>query len=284
MRIFVANGKELHLTRHELRRVLQHPRFVGFFTIALLILISLRPYVDVIDLPVPDEAILWAQGVVVFLGLYFGLAVLIGSAGFPVYTLLLIGITTLCITLTGALTLYLLGQKPLSTGTILRLYLFHAAYFTAGEVLFVTFLMPRVLADIRPPEPEEPAPPQAAPAQTTQPPSDFAGLGDLILLGRRFAAADLRLIRAAEHYVEITCADGKPVLLRGRISDVEALLPATLGCRVHRSHWVAASALQQLRRDGDGWVVVLTTGTELPVARSRYPDVAAWAERLRQDA
>ncbi|NJM84282.1 MAG: LytTR family transcriptional regulator [Tabrizicola sp.] len=41
--------------------------------------------------------------------------------------------------------------------------------------------------------------------------------------------------------------------------------------QVHRSHWVAQGAVRAVRRMGDGAVITLGTGQEVPVSRRFIP-------------
>lgn len=71
-----------------------------------------------------------------------------------------------------------------------------------------------------------------------------------------------------DHYVEVTTSKGKTLILM-RLSDaIDACAPCT-GLQIHRSHWVALDQISVTRRIGDAAVVVLKSGVELPVARTR---------------
>ena len=102
----------------------------------------------------------------------------------------------------------------------------------------------------------------------------------LTLFGQRFQKEDIWAIRAVEHYIEVRNRAGECQLLRGRMAEAEAALPADLGLRVHRSHWVSAQALKRLDRKRDRWQVVLQGGDEVPVARARREQTREWASRV----
>jgi DNA-binding LytR/AlgR family response regulator len=105
----------------------------------------------------------------------------------------------------------------------------------------------------------------------------------LRLFGEKFDKAELWAIRADEHYVEIKTKAGEYRLLRGRMSEAEKALPADLGMRVHRSHWVATQALKTLEQGRDRWQLSLHCGTEVPVARGRREQTKEWASRVLGD-
>lgn len=71
------------------------------------------------------------------------------------------------------------------------------------------------------------------------------------------------------------------VTTRGRASVLMRLVDAmreagdVRGLQVHRSHWVALDQVTAARRVGDAAVLTLSTGAEVPVSRSRLPDLRA---------
>lgn len=75
-----------------------------------------------------------------------------------------------------------------------------------------------------------------------------------------------------DHYVEITTRQGVEMLLM-RFQDALDLLGDLDGCRLHRSHWAAASHIVDLRRSGRAHEVILSDGRTLPVSAT-YLDCA----------
>jgi hypothetical protein len=71
-----------------------------------------------------------------------------------------------------------------------------------------------------------------------------------------------------DHYVEIVTTRGRDLVLM-RLSDAIAEAEGVEGLQVHRSHWVALAQVQAARRQGDGAVLTLSDGREVPVARAR---------------
>ncbi len=54
-----------------------------------------------------------------------------------------------------------------------------------------------------------------------------------------------------------------------RLVDAERELQGLPGLRVHRSWWVAESHMTAVKREGNRVLVLLDTGVEVPVSRSR---------------
>ena len=75
-----------------------------------------------------------------------------------------------------------------------------------------------------------------------------------------------------DHYVRVRTAKGEEMVLM-RLSDAIRETGPTPGLQVHRSHWVATSAVTAARRIGDRAVLTLTSGDEIPVSRSNLPQV-----------
>lgn len=93
--------------------------------------------------------------------------------------------------------------------------------------------------------------------------------GDLVELDSILRQYEVLRVSAQDHYLEIVCSDQK-FLLRGRMKDAMAALAMCDGVQVHRSHWVACQHVQQVRRRGRDTRLLLSDGTQVPVARSRH--------------
>jgi len=78
---------------------------------------------------------------------------------------------------------------------------------------------------------------------------------------------ELLYMSMQDHYVEIVTAKGRELVLL-RLADAIIEAGSTNGIQVHRSHWVAFSAISSIKRDGGKAAVVMTDGTELPVSRT----------------
>lgn len=77
-------------------------------------------------------------------------------------------------------------------------------------------------------------------------------------------------IEAQEHYIRIiTTSESRMVLYR--FSDAVREMPSSLGMQVHRSHWIAFSAIEGLMKDGQKLKLKLSNKEIVPVSRSFHP-------------
>lgn len=127
------------------------------------------------------------------------------------------------------------------------------------------------------------AAPATAPAARVEPGAPAAARaatatdGLLRLQGLALPLDQILVASAEEHDIRLA-TPGCTRLLRGRMADVEAQMPAALGMRVHLSHWVARRAVVALRRGAAGWTLALVFGREVPVARARQAAARAWID------
>ncbi len=84
---------------------------------------------------------------------------------------------------------------------------------------------------------------------------------------------DILAITGRDHYVDILTRKGKTSILM-RFSDAMAEAAPTDGAQVHRSHWVAWSAVKAVERSGDRLMLVLPNAMKVPVSRSYRDRVA----------
>ncbi|MFN6978451.1 MAG: LytTR family DNA-binding domain-containing protein, partial [Gemmobacter sp.] len=84
----------------------------------------------------------------------------------------------------------------------------------------------------------------------------------------------LLALSVQDHYVEVVTARGRGLVLM-RLRDAIDETAGVEGVQVHRSHWVALSAVRSARRQGDGAALTLVDGTVVPVSRARMAAVRA---------
>ncbi len=92
---------------------------------------------------------------------------------------------------------------------------------------------------------------------------------------------DLLALEMEDHYVRVHTALGSDLILM-RMRDAVAELAGLDGRQVHRSYWVAASAVAAVERKPDGKLSLrLTNGLLVPVSRTHAPSVraAGWVEK-----
>lgn len=123
---------------------------------------------------------------------------------------------------------------------------------------------------------ERPAPPAGAhhapEGQAVQPPSP----PEPPFLDRLPAAwnRELTALEMEDHYVRAHNGEASTLILM-RLRDAEAELGGVEGLRVHRSWWVARSAVERVVRDGRKVELQLRGGLTAPVARDRLPALRA---------
>ncbi len=75
-----------------------------------------------------------------------------------------------------------------------------------------------------------------------------------------------------DHYVRVRTTKGEDVLLM-RLSDAIRETGDLRGLQVHRSHWVALNHVTAARRKGDGAVLTMRIGPDIPVSRANVPAI-----------
>ncbi|MEQ8507548.1 MAG: LytTR family DNA-binding domain-containing protein [Rhodospirillaceae bacterium] len=78
---------------------------------------------------------------------------------------------------------------------------------------------------------------------------------------------DLIAVEAQEHYLKIYTMLGEDMVMY-RMRDAVSELKDWPGVRVHRSFWVAKSAVQEVEKTGRTFKLTLTNGLQVPVSQS----------------
>ena len=78
---------------------------------------------------------------------------------------------------------------------------------------------------------------------------------------------DLCSVEAQEHYVQVVSTEESRMVLY-RFSDVVRQIPESQGMQVHRSHWVAHSAVETTVMHGQTMKLALKDGRFIPVSRT----------------
>ncbi|MCP5081823.1 MAG: LytTR family transcriptional regulator [Alphaproteobacteria bacterium] len=108
---------------------------------------------------------------------------------------------------------------------------------------------------------QEAAPELAAPARGAKP-------GEKLL--RRLPAekrGTLLYLSMQDHYVEVVTIKGAALILL-RFQEALDELKGYEGLQIHRSHWAAFDAVEELQREGGKLLLKMRDGTSLPVSRS----------------
>ena len=83
---------------------------------------------------------------------------------------------------------------------------------------------------------------------------------------------------AQDHYVEITTENGSH-LQRMSMKSAIGMAKNLDGLQIHRSHWVATSALLSLERSSDRIFAILRDGRKVPVSKSKVAEVQQVLDR-----
>lgn len=128
----------------------------------------------------------------------------------------------------------------------------------------------------RAPEPvAQPVAMPSAPAPAPEPGPAVPGIAISSLHARLDPGFPAILALAAEdHYVRVIAAERSALVLM-TLAEAAALMPEGSGAQVHRSWWVARSAVTGQQRSGRDVQLVLHGGFAAPVSRSRMAELRA---------
>ncbi|WP_322866386.1 LytTR family DNA-binding domain-containing protein [Aquicoccus sp. G2-2] len=84
------------------------------------------------------------------------------------------------------------------------------------------------------------------------------------------ARAPVLRLSSRDHQVEVVTRLGA-VLIRMRLADAIAEMEPVPGYGTHRSHWVAAAAIEGVEQDGNRTFLLLVNGDRVPVGKKYRP-------------
>lgn len=302
MHIIFLNGSEFRGTWPEFTRALLHPLFVALILVMTTLIFVTGPYDHILPEAVIARTLVITSAVAVFLTFTIFCFSRCARANWRAVSILVF-IPANIVTSIWAVTISTLaGGTALGVMGWAQLLTFNFIFFAVGELVFVSFLLPRVALEtgleahpivILSPAARMALTQNATPdemetqieALTVAPDSPEQDEGpepqqQLEILGQPVALDQIWHLKAEEHYVLLGLRDGTSHLLRGRLADAIAQVPVAAGLQVHRSHWVARAALADLDRKRDGWRLRLHNGTDIPVARNRQTEVRSWVEAV----
>ncbi len=278
MRIQFVNGTKLDLTWHEMQRLFWHPTFVALVLVLTAMIILLRPYDYLIRLNPLQLTLFYSNGVCSFMACLVTGVYIAHRRGKTVFSAVVICVSVVLASLWGLTFGVILGADVPRIADFALVIWFNLTFGFLGEVILVTFLLPVILRDIKGAHPTEPFATFVRDTAGSMPFNAHPTPREVEILGHRFVSEHILHVQAEEHYVRIILVGGQSHLIRGRISDACDALIAVNGKRIHRSHWIAASAVMEWRSDRAGHAIVTSLGTMVPVARNRQAEVKAWAE------
>lgn len=277
----------VHLLPGEVRPILQHRFVLALYLAVLLLLVGLDSVGASNQLPVELRAPIYMIGMtatilVVALALQGALRRSRRHGQVSLHLSPVLLIASLCGVLVGERLLAELvtpGQTPMVR--LVLLFSFHYMVCELAVAIFAHGLLPSILGELRglPIRKLVETDPALWQSGATTPAAKAAGTtteaGFLVAGGRSFPLADLLHLQADGNYVHIRTT-GQTVLLPGPLATLVRQIPADLGRQVHRSHWVAASALRGWSAVGREITLQLTNGQTVPVAITRRREVRDW--------
>ncbi|WP_049835008.1 LytTR family DNA-binding domain-containing protein [Octadecabacter temperatus] len=75
-----------------------------------------------------------------------------------------------------------------------------------------------------------------------------------------------------DHYVRIRTTNGEDMVLL-RLADAMREVGDTTGLQVHRSHWIALDQVTAAARKGDGAILSMASGPDIPVSRANISSI-----------
>ncbi|NVO26989.1 LytTR family transcriptional regulator [Donghicola sp. C2-DW-16] len=263
MHTFDALWHEIHLTLREIPLIFTRRESVVFLCLAGLTLIALDPHDFLDHITIIEAAFVWIFAEGIFAVVYF--AILLGIAMLPAKNPQRVYLpipSAAAFAVTTVFTESLIGA--LSNGVYIpKIWpdiIAFAAVAQLFEFLFVRYLLPDVLADIR----------KNAPLPPTQ---SMLTIGD-----HTWSIDDIAAISSNQHYLRVDLCDGTQTTVRARISDVIDTIEPDRGLQPHRSWWVARHAGPALISEGRKRWLTTQHGHKIPVARGRIDEVEKWLD------
>ncbi|MEO0550655.1 MAG: LytTR family transcriptional regulator DNA-binding domain-containing protein [Pseudomonadota bacterium] len=85
----------------------------------------------------------------------------------------------------------------------------------------------------------------------------------------KYRTAELHAISSEDHYLRVYTNLGEALILM-RLADAVRELEGAAGAQVHRSWWIAKASIADEKRQNGRSLLVLKSGTEVPVSRSYH--------------
>lgn len=277
---------KLHVLPGELQRIVLHRHTLSIYLVTLFVLVGLDTNDAARSLPVELRGAIYVCSMVAFMlaamssfTLFSFVAARRGS--FAIHLSPILFFSTVCSVTVGEILLRLI--VPAFNESLTRLILLFVFHYLVAELAATIFnhrLIPQILSELRglPIRTLAESDPALwiADAPAAPPP---APEGFLEAAGFSFPFQMLIHLQADGNYVHLRTTD-RTELLPGPLSDLVRQLPEGLGMQVHRSHWVATTALRDWQASGRDITLRLTSGQTVPVAVTRRREVRDWLTGL----
>lgn len=272
----LLNGETLRFRRYELLRVLLHPYILGLYSGLAVILVVTDPSVAQYT-PLNERLIAYLPGLVAALICFCSVSTLLewrrsrnGRVAVVSTTPIMLMAALVGVSVSQTLARLYVPDHVVSAKLFFILVIFYLVVVEAMVQFTVWLLLPRVLAQLRAQPPAGPPPAGPLPQTKAVPPGALLRVGD-----RSYPMAEILHLEARGNYVVIHLP-GTQAEVPGPFTALVDQMPAALGQRIHRSHWVARSAVQGHHRKGRDMLLDLSNGGTAPVAMPRQPAVLDW--------
>jgi hypothetical protein len=295
--VTLITGKSISLSRQEVTRVFLHPWILLTYSALSLMTVAMNQQPWTLGMP------MWLRTAIYFLssviGLFGAWATLIALSWVVTWGLVR-KVHSIIFDLTGAFmslftTYWLVAvnrQRPdLFSAPSAFLYAFYIVIIVHVSIYLWSVVIPRILLQLRAQndvlssmtinvETEQDwvadeTVTAAAPVLAER----ESGQHDTVVIGgTRIPVSSILHIRAEGNYVRIYTAHST-YFEAATMKAVLSQIAVHQGLRIHRSHWVSYSAIQDIVSDSHGLRVSLVSGVEVPVSRSNLEKVRKLAVR-----
>lgn len=177
----------------------------------------------------------------------------------------------------------LTGVLAVDLGTILIYAFLQVVLAELVGSIVVTFLLPTIMAEIRARNIKVPVPHADALGERLVLPPDppvredtVAPISpDVVFGGRKLPKHQVRFVRAAGNYLDVTASTDK-LFVQATMRSFLQQMYASDGLLLHRSLWIAAAEVVSFQRQGLDIFVLTRDGEAVKTARSRQSEVLAW--------
>lgn len=289
--VTLITGRTISLSRQEATRVFLHPWILMMYSALSLMTVAMNQQPWTQGMPA------WLRTAIYFLSSLVGLSmawVTLIALSWAVALRLVRRVHSIIFDLTGAFmslfTTYCLvsmyDRRPdLFSISSAFLYAFYIVIIVHASIYLWSVVIPRILLQIRL---HDDAVSSASINETAEPNKNYeealqeeepallenlSNKNDVVVIGgTRIPAHSILHIHAEGNYVRIYTAQSN-YFEAATMKAVLSQIPAHLGLRIHRSHWISYSAIQAVVRDGRNLKVSLVSGVLVPVSRSNIDKV-----------
>jgi hypothetical protein len=265
--VILVNGSELNFETEDLVSFIKSRRFVSSLFIVFVILVATDPKVFTVRLGYMDRALFWAFAIAVYVGqLLLGMSACraaLAFVGIKRFYLPVVSIPVLLTTTVLSLEFgcFVFGTETLGGNATLNATMLLSAIFASQcfEFVIANWIFAEHLREG-----------QGAGAMVEK--KDL-----LITSNGSIDVSQLIYLEAREHYVNIVQV-GETMTVRSTLAALTNQLPDSSGFQIHRSIWVAKTAMDRGGMKLGAREIKTRDGRHFTVARSRQKAFTDWCE------